>query len=39
VNGGAGANTGSIFNHGILGVAYVKTASVDTTIEIDISFT
>ena len=39
VNGGSGANTGKLFNHGILGVAYVKTASVDTTIEIDISFT
>ena len=39
VNGTASANTGNIFNHGILSSPYVKVSGQDTTIEIDITFT
>ena len=39
VDGLSGANTGQLFNHALFGIAYGKTAGVDTTVEVDITFT
>ena len=39
VDGTSGANTGKLFNHALFGTPYSKSAGVDTTIEVDITFT
>lgn len=39
VDGSATANSGQIFNHALFGTPYVKTAGVDTTVEVDITLT
>lgn len=39
VDGTSSANSGQIFNHALFGTSYVKTAGVDTTVEVDITLT
>lgn len=39
INGGAGANSGQIFNHALFTTPYAKVAGVDTTVEVDITLT
>lgn len=38
VDGTASANTGRLFNRALFSVAYIKAAGVDSTVEVDISF-
>ena len=39
VDGTATANSGQLFNHALFGTPYAKSAGVDTTVEVDITFT
>ena len=39
VDGTSSANTGKLFNHALFSTPYAKSAGVDTTIEVDITFT
>lgn len=39
MNATATLNSGQIFNRSVFGANYVKTSSVDTTLEIDVTFT
>lgn len=39
VDGTSSANSGKIFNHALFGTPYAKSAGVDTTVEVDITFT
>jgi len=39
IDGTSSANSGQLFNHALFGTPYVKTASVDTTVEVDITLT
>lgn len=38
IGGTASANTGDIFNHGLLGTPYTKSSGTDTTIQITFTF-
>ncbi len=39
VDGTSSANSGQLFNHALFTTPYVKTAGVDTTVEVDITLT
>ena len=39
VDGTSSANSGQLFNHALFGTPYAKSAGVDTTVEVDITFT
>jgi hypothetical protein len=39
VDGTATVNSGQLFNHALFGTPYSKSAGVDTTVEVDITFT
>lgn len=39
VDGTSSANSGKLFNHALFGTPYAKSAGVDTTVEVDITFT
>jgi hypothetical protein len=39
VDGTATVNSGQLFNHVLFGTPYAKSAGVDTTVEVDITFT